>query len=102
MMNITFDWEEIDSLITILNAEGVSYLMGNGSSSGLDDHKKIDPVVLIQRLAACGYPLVENASISLFILHPDLAPSVIEAMQSQEIEQFLIQTGRTRQLSSFP
>jgi hypothetical protein len=35
---------------------------------------------LIQRLAGCGYPLVENASIALFLLHPELAPSVREAL----------------------
>jgi len=35
---------------------------------------------LIQRLAGCGYPLVENASIALFLLHPELALSVREAL----------------------
>lgn len=39
---------------------------------------------LILRLAACGYPLVENASISLFLLHPNLAPCVVEAHQCSE------------------
>jgi hypothetical protein len=29
---------------------------------------------------------VENASISLFILHPELAPSVLDALQSSEDE----------------
>jgi hypothetical protein len=83
MMNITFDWDEVDSLIDILHAKGISYLMGNGSSLS-NTAGSVDPVHLIQRLAACGYPLVENASISLFILHPDLALSVVEALQSSE------------------
>ena len=83
MMNSSFDWGEVDSLITLLHAKGISYLIGNGSSVREDDGS-VDPVHLIQRLAACGYPLVENASISLFILHPELAPSVVEALQRSE------------------
>ncbi len=82
-MEITFDWDEIDSLITILQKKGISYLLGNGSSARKDAENG-DPAHLIHRLAACGYPLVENASISLFILHPDLAPSVVEALQSSD------------------
>jgi hypothetical protein len=84
-MNIGFDWEEVDSLIGILYTQGISYLIGDGSSCS-NDRGNVDPVHLIQRLAACGYPLVENASISLFILHPELAPSVLEALQSSEDE----------------
>ena len=85
MMNITFDWDEVNSLITILQTKGICYLIGSGSSLS-DDDARIDAVHLIQRLAACGYPLVEHASISLFILHPELAPSVVEALQSSEGE----------------
>jgi hypothetical protein len=84
MMNSRFDWDEVDSLITMLHAKGISYLMGNGSSLSHNDTG--DPVRLIQRLAACGYPLVENASISLFLLHPELAPSIVQALQSSEDE----------------
>ncbi|MFL5626106.1 MAG: hypothetical protein ACJ788_10990 [Ktedonobacteraceae bacterium] len=82
-MQATFDWDEVDTLITLLHTKGISYLMGNGAPLRTDDGI-VDPVQLIQRLAACGYPLVENASISLFILHPDLALSVVGALQSSE------------------
>ncbi len=84
-MNMTFDGDEVNSLITILQTKGVCYLIGSGSPLSEDD-ANIDPVHLIQRLAACGYPLVENACISLFILHPELAPCVVEALQSSEGE----------------
>jgi hypothetical protein len=84
-MNMTFDENEVDSLITILQTKGICYLIGRGSPLSEDD-VNVDPVHLIQRLAACGYPLVEHASISLFILHPELAPCVIEALQSSEGE----------------
>ena len=84
-MNITFDWKEVNTLITLLNTKGINYLIGDGTSVS-EEEARIDPVHLIQRLAACGYPLVENASISLFILHPELAPSVLVALQSSEGE----------------
>jgi hypothetical protein len=87
MLNSRFDWQEVDSLITLLHAQGISYLMGNGLSVSEDDSEgdnSVAPVHLIQRLATCGYPLVENASISLFILHPELAPSVVKALQCSE------------------
>ncbi len=85
MLNSRFDWVEADSLITLLHTKGISYLIGNGSSVS-EDNSSVAPVHLIQRLAACGYPLVENASISLFILHPELAPSVVKALQCSEGE----------------
>src|SRR5712692_446961 len=83
MLNSRFDWDEVDSLISLLHTRGISYLIGVGSADG-EDESGVEPVHLIERLAACGYPLVENASISLFILHPELAPSVVEALQRSE------------------
>jgi hypothetical protein len=85
MLNKPCDWEEVDSLIQLLCAKGICYLMGNGLSVNMDDDND-DPVQLIQRLAACGYPLVENASISLFLVHPELAPSVVEALHRSDDE----------------
>ena len=82
MLNTIFDWDEVDSLITLLQMQGISYLVGNGACVNEDD--KVEPVHLLQRLAACGYPLVENACISLFILHPELASSAAEALQRSE------------------
>jgi hypothetical protein len=84
-MNSRFDWDEVNSLIAVLHAKGISYLMGSESSLSTND-ADIDAVHLIERLAACGYPLVENASIALFILHPELAPAIGEALQSSEEE----------------
>ncbi len=88
MLNTTFDWKEIDSLIRLLHAYGIRYLMGNGSSEDQEE-EHVEPVHLIQRLAGCGYPLVENASIALFLLHPELALSVREALDqsSEEIAE---------------
>ncbi|HLG65999.1 MAG TPA: hypothetical protein VKY19_29045 [Ktedonosporobacter sp.] len=84
-MKLKFDWYEVNSLIALLNAKGINYLWGNDEIVN-EPVEEIDPVHLIQRLAACGYPLVRDASISLFILHPDLAPAVVDALQSSEPE----------------
>jgi hypothetical protein len=81
----------------------VSYLLGNGSSLDHGD-KNVDPVQLIQRLAACGYPLVENASISLFLLHPELASTIVDALQRSDehvAEQIAIVTLATLYLQQW-
>lgn len=83
-MNRNFDESEINFLIDILRIKGITYLIGSNPSSQQD--VTIDSVNLIRRLAACGYPLLENACISLFILYPDLAPSIIIAMQTCEAD----------------
>jgi hypothetical protein len=77
----TFDEHEIGMLISILNAKGIHYLIGEGTVLSAEE-EQIDAVSLIQRLAACNYPLVESATISLLILHPELAPSVVIALQN--------------------
>lgn len=82
-MKTLFDWDEITSLIQILRSEGLLYLIGEDVSPIAED-ESIDPVQLIQRLAACNYPLVENATISLFILHPEFASAVISALHGSE------------------
>jgi hypothetical protein len=80
MLTSTFDVDEVNALIRILQSQGVFYLMGSNLS--LDEEKEaIDPVHLLQRLAACNYPLVENAGISLLLLHPELAVSVETALR---------------------
>jgi len=80
-MKVTFDWDEINMLIAFLQRQGISYLMGSDTPSNIEN---VEIVHLIHRLAACNYPLVENASISLFILHPDYASSVVTALQTSE------------------
>lgn len=85
-MKLMFDWDEVNTLIALLNAHGIAYLIGSDELVLSVNEANIDPVQLIQRLAASNYPLVENACISLFILHPELAPSVIKALQNSEHE----------------
>ena len=82
-MKLKFDWDEVNSLIALLNAKGVNYLIGSDEPAN-EPVGEIDPVRLIQRLAACDYPLVRDACVSLFILHPELAPAVVDALQTSE------------------
>ena len=64
----------------------------NGSdSSQNEDVPVMDDVQLLRRVAASGYPLVENASISLLILHPEMANAVLPAIQQSEQDVHLIQ-----------
>ncbi|MBA2395808.1 MAG: hypothetical protein H0V70_24030 [Ktedonobacteraceae bacterium] len=85
MMKNVFDWDEVNALIALLHIQGIAYLMGSDEPVDVNGGT-VEPVHLIQRLAGCGYPLVENASISLFILHPEFAPAVVTALQSGEHE----------------
>lgn len=83
MLTSVFDVDEVNALIRLLHSQGVFYLMGSSPSS-CEEKEAIDPVRLLQRLAACNYPLVENASISLLLLHPELASSVGTVLRESE------------------
>jgi hypothetical protein len=85
--NITDSWHEVDQLISQLRAWGVTYLVGldHGAHPLTLQREQLSPVALIQRLVQCEeYPRVRDASISLFLLHPELADSILEALQESE------------------
>lgn len=80
----TTSWDEVDDLISLLRAWGITYLVGlehpAGSSPFMAD--QISAVDLIERLARCNdYPRVRDACISLFLLHPELADAAQQAMR---------------------
>jgi hypothetical protein len=74
--------EEPERLISELHAWGINYLAG--SSHSIDAKNRLPAVELVKRLAQCQFPRVRDASISLFLLHPDLADAVVEAYQRSE------------------
>ena len=82
-MITTFDWAEVNNLIDILHNQGILYLIGEHTSH-TGEPVKLDSVQLVQRIATCGYPLVENALIALLILHPDMASSIMSAIEGSE------------------
>ena len=87
--NLPDSWNEVDKLIGILRAWGISYLVGldHSASPSTIDRDQQSLVVLIQRLAQYDdYPRVRDASISLFLLHPELADAVLQALQESEPE----------------
>src|SRR6185312_1739059 len=73
------DRVEPDGLIGILHIWGIDYLMGN---SQVSSSSRISDVELVKCLAQCESPRVRDASISLFLLHPELANAVLEAYQT--------------------
>ena len=82
-------WYEVDELISMLRAWGIGYLVGREHPadfvSPTADQQKA--VVLIQRLAQCDdYPRVRDATISLLLLHPELADAVQQALEESEAE----------------
>ncbi len=97
--------EEPDRLISELHAWGINYLVGSSHSTNAKN--RLPVVELVKRLAQCEYPRVRDASISLFLLHPELADAVHEAYQTSQpavAEQIAVLTLATlylQQLWSF-
>ncbi len=77
---------EADRFIAILRHWGVCYLVGEEYPLCPADelHDRETSVNLIRSLAHCELPRVRDATIALFILHPELAPAVLEVLQSSE------------------
>jgi hypothetical protein len=77
---------EADRLISILRHWGICYLVGEeyppSPADALRDQET--SVNLIRSLARCELPRVRDATIALFIFHPELAPAVLEVLQSSE------------------
>ena len=80
-------WGEAQELISLLRAWGITYLVGdNGDSTkGIEEQLSPSPTILIVRLARCSYPRIRDASIALFLLHPELTPSVLDAIAISEV-----------------
>jgi hypothetical protein len=76
--------QETDTLISHLRSWGVEYLTSIDSiPSILKD--AISPLELIQRLAQQNAnPRIRDASISLFLLHPELSHYILDAIQTSE------------------
>lgn len=74
------DDEEPDRLINILRTWGIDYLMAASHINGKTEY--ISPVELVKRMAQCEYPRVRDASISLFLLHPELVDAIDEAYRT--------------------
>lgn len=76
--------EEPDRLINALRAWGVGYLMSVSASTNEAD--RMSGVELVRCLSQCAYPRVRDASISLFLLRPEIADAVLEVYQTSAPE----------------
>ncbi len=74
--------EDPDQLIRALRSWGIGYLMSNSSTRG--SVKRMPGIALVKSLVQCSYPRVRDACISLFLLHPELAETVIEVYETGE------------------
>jgi len=72
-------------LISILRAWGIEYLIGLEQASSPAQRKQISPLELITRLAQQSENArIRDASISLFLLHPEFADAIREAIETSE------------------
>ena len=77
--------EDPSRLINALRSWGIGYLMDTGNVNiSKKAAKRMPAIELVKRLAQCKYPRVRDASISLFLLHPELADAALEAYQTSE------------------
>lgn len=72
--------EDPDQLIRALRSWGIGYLMSTSASKS--STKRMSGTILVQSLVQCPYPRVRDACISLFLLHPELAGTVIEVYET--------------------
>jgi len=89
LSNLPDSWNEVDQLISLLRSWGVNYLVGLNHTANcrVSPTEQMSAVELIRRLAHCDeYPRVRDATIALFLLHPELADSVLEALQESQSE----------------
>jgi hypothetical protein len=91
-VSITFDSKSAragakaqEQLINILRFWGIHYFMNQGRSASTSKAAiHIPPVELIKRLAQFPDPRIRDASIALFLLHPELADAALEAYATSE------------------
>jgi hypothetical protein len=98
--------DEEARLITLLRTWGISYLTGGLSmlppAESAADHTSASSFLL--RLACCHNSRVRDATISLLLLHPELAEAVQSALQQaspQERETLAVLTLATLYLQRF-
>lgn len=78
-------WKEADTLIGILRTWGVEYLIGLEQTSSPSPKEQLPSVELIERLAQQNEnSRIRDASISLFLLHPELSNDILEAIETSE------------------
>lgn len=73
---------DYQSLIDELRDRGITYLTGGTCSNQKSQQIKSTNVEFIQRLAVCDDPRIRDASVALFLLHPELASDILKVLQT--------------------
>ncbi len=77
-------WQEADTLICLLRSWGVKYLIGLENNASIPKNS-ISPAEFIKRLTQQkANSRIRDASISLFLLHPELVDDIQEAINTSE------------------
>src|SRR5258708_35892074 len=77
--------EEINHLINLLHSWGIRYLVGWDYRPQQHCKDRASTLPLVQHLARCkAAPRLREASRSLYLLHPELAAVILEALQMSE------------------
>jgi hypothetical protein len=77
-------WEDANCLIHVLHDWGIHYLVVDDVAQNAalcPQGQSMSAIELLQRLARCSYPRVRDACIALFLLHPELTPTILTALK---------------------
>jgi hypothetical protein len=78
-------WKDADTLISILRTWGIEYLIGLEQASSPSPTEQLSPIELIKRLAQQSEnSRIRDASLSLFLLHPEITDAIVEAIETSE------------------
>ncbi|HCI79686.1 MAG TPA: hypothetical protein DHW02_08350 [Ktedonobacter sp.] len=78
-------WKVADELISNLRRWGIVYLVGLEHDAPMLETHYLSPIDLIQQLANLrDNARIRDASISLFLLHPELSKAILQAIQISE------------------
>jgi hypothetical protein len=87
ILNVSTDtsWNDADMLIRNLHMWGIDYLVGLEQASSPSQIEPLSTIELIKRLAQQNKnSRIRDASISLFLLHPELTDTILEAIETSE------------------
>lgn len=78
-------WKVADELISNLRQWGIMYLVGLEHDTAMVETHYLSPVDLIRQLASIHeHARIRDASISLFLLHPELSEAIVQAIKVSE------------------
>ncbi len=91
-------WKDADTLISILRTWGIEYLIGLEQASSPSPIEQVSSTELIKRLAQQNEnSRIRDASISLFLLHPELTDAILEVICILQLKYNVVINRREEQ-----